>query len=63
MFGRRARCPKCGSKRITFVKYMDIKAVVCGGCGYDETDELALAETSRNNQREKRRHNIYRSRM
>lgn len=60
MFGR--KCPKCGSKRVAFVNYMGAKALMCGNCGYDETDVLAITPGSRNTQREKRSYNPFRSR-
>jgi len=60
MFGR--KCPKCGSKRVTFVSYMGAKALLCGSCGYDETDVLSITPNQRNTQREKRSYNPFRSR-
>ena len=56
------KCPKCGSKRVGLIPYRGIKAVVCGDCGFDETDELDMGATQRKTQREKRSYNPYRSR-
>ncbi len=55
----RKKCPKCNSEDLESVDYLNIKAVKCKKCGFDETEEYEVFPEQRETQREKTRFTPY----
>lgn len=53
------KCPKCNSKDIKIVAYLDIEAIKCNDCGFDETEQYEVFPEQRETQREKTRFTPY----
>jgi Zn ribbon nucleic-acid-binding protein len=55
------RCPQCQSDDVKIVKYLNIEALICKSCGYDERDSYEMYPEGRNSQKEKGRFSPYKA--
>tara|TARA_Y100000310_G_scaffold336148_1_gene419963 strand:- start:9 stop:206 length:198 start_codon:yes stop_codon:yes gene_type:complete len=55
------QCPKCGSKEIKLVNYINIKALVCKSCQYDERNEFEPDSNQRTSQKAKGSYTPYKT--
>ncbi len=55
------KCPKCGSGNVKFSKYMEIKAIKCNNCGFDESAIYEVYPEQNTSQKAKGRYTIYKT--
>ena len=55
------KCPKCGSKDIKFYNYLNIKAIKCDNCGFDESSVYDVYPEQKTSQKAKGRYTIYKT--
>jgi late competence protein required for DNA uptake (superfamily II DNA/RNA helicase) len=54
-------CPKCKSRNIDLISYIDIKCIVCKNCGFDESKQYDVFPEEKVSQKEKGRYTPYKS--
>ena len=52
-------CPKCNSKNVDLVSYMNIKCIKCNNCGYDESKQYEVYPEEKKSQKEKGKYTPY----
>jgi len=55
------KCPKCGSGDVKFSKYMGIKTIKCGRCGFDEGAVYDVFPEQKTSQKAKGSYTIYKT--
>lgn len=55
------KCPKCGSASIKIYNYLDIKAIECNNCGFDERSQYEVYPEGNTSQKAKARHSPYKA--
>ena len=53
------KCPKCGSKNVKFYSYLNIRAIKCSNCGFDEGNVYEVFPEQKASQKAKGRYNVY----
>jgi len=53
------KCPKCDSKNIKFVNYLDIKTIKCNNCGFDESSIYEVFPEQKTSQKAKGKYAVY----
>ena len=55
------KCPKCGSKDIKFYKYLNLDAIKCNNCGFDESAIYEVYPEQKTSQKAKGKYNVYKT--
>ena len=55
------RCPRCKSPDVELIQYLNMKAIVCKHCGFDERQEYEYFDEGRSSQKEKGRFSPYKT--
>jgi len=56
-----AKCPKCGSKKLTFQDYSGIKTIKCKNCGFDENSVYEVYPEQKTSQKAKGSYSVYKT--
>ena len=55
------KCPKCGSKNIKNYNYLDIAAIKCSNCGFDESSVYEVFPEQKTSQKAKGKYAVYKT--
>ena len=55
------KCPKCGSRNINIYNYLDIKAIKCSNCGFDESSVYEVYPEQKTSQKAKGKYAVYKT--
>ena len=55
------KCPKCGSGDVKFYNYLNIKALKCNNCSFDEGNVYEVYPEQKTSQKAKGKYNIYKT--
>ena len=55
------KCPKCGSKDVKFYKYLNLDAVKCNNCGFDESAIYEVYPEQKTSQKAKGEYSVYKT--
>ncbi|MEK6983685.1 MAG: hypothetical protein AABX33_03865 [Nanoarchaeota archaeon] len=54
-----AKCPKCGSENIQYQGYLNIKAIKCNNCSFDESSVYEVYPEQKTSQKAKGKYAVY----
>ena len=55
------KCPKCGYKDIKFYKYLNLDAIKCDNCGFDESAIYEVYPEQKTSQKAKGKYAVYKT--
>ncbi|MBI2656695.1 hypothetical protein HYX03_03075 [Candidatus Woesearchaeota archaeon] len=53
------KCPKCSSADVKFYNYLNVKALRCNNCGFDEATVYEVYPEQKTSQKAKGKYTIY----